>query len=134
MKTGKTGLPRSINRADEFFILQEKRKQIRIEGDGYVIREFDYSDCDSLAENANNNKIWNNLMDYFPRPYARQDAFANFHYEKLYTIVFSTNPRSMYVSLKAGYQQEAVLHHTAIKNGQLVDFYYFCKMCPGNLH
>ncbi len=203
MKTGKTGLSRSINRADEFFILQEKREQIRIEGDGYVIREFDYSDCDSLAENANNNKIWNNLMDHFPHPYTRQDAFdyismvkampgkpmrfvievegkavgsigfgsegdvervaaevgywigekywghgimhkvlkditdyafTNFHYEKLYTIVFSTNPGSMHVSLKAGYQQEAVLHHAAIKNGQLVDFYYFCRMRPENLN
>lgn len=57
-------------------------------------------------------------------------AFRNFHYEKLYTIVFSTNPASMRVSLKAGFQQEAVLHHAAVKNGQLVDFYYFCKMRP----
>ena len=36
-------------------------------------------------------------------------AFQNFHYEKLYTIVFSTNPASMHVSQKAGYRQEAVL-------------------------
>lgn len=55
-------------------------------------------------------------------------AFQNFHYEKLYTIVFSTNPASMHVSQKAGYRQEAVLHHAAVKNGHLVDFYYFCKM------
>lgn len=49
-------------------------------------------------------------------------AFQNFHYEKLYTIVFSTNPASMHVSQKAGYRQEAVLHHAAVKNGHLVDF------------
>ena len=197
MKTGKTELPRSTSGADEFFILQGKKQGVRIEGEGYVIREFSYSDCESLAENADNNKIWNNLMENFPHPYTKQDAFdyismvkampgkpmrfaievegkavgsigfgsegdvervtaevgywigekywghgimskvlediteyafQNFHYEKLYTIVFSTNPASMHVSQKAGYRQEAVLHHAAVKNGHLVDFYYFCKM------
>lgn len=197
MKTGKTELPRSEYGADEFFILQGKKQGVRIEGDGYVLREFNYSDCESLAANADNSKIWNNLMDNFPHPYTKQDAFdyismvkampgkpmrfaievggravgsigfgsegdvervtaevgywigedywghglmhkvlrdittyafSNFHYEKLYTIIFSTNPGSMHVSLKAGYVQEAVLKHAAIKNGQLVDFYYFARL------
>ena len=75
MKTGKTELPRSTSGADEFFILQGKKQGVRIEGEGYVIREFSYSDCESLAENADNNKIWNNLMDNFPHPYTKQDAF-----------------------------------------------------------
>ena len=61
--------------SDEFFILQGKKQGVRIEGEGYVIREFSYSDCESLAENADNNKIWNNLMDNFPHPYTKQDAF-----------------------------------------------------------
>ena len=78
MKTGKTELPRSTSGADEFFILQGKKQGVRIEGEGYVIREFSYSDCESLAENADNNKIWNNLMDYFPLPYSNQDAFDYF--------------------------------------------------------
>lgn len=39
------------------------------------MREWRFSDCDSLAENANNEKIWNNVMDHFPHPYTKQDAF-----------------------------------------------------------
>ena len=74
MKTGKTELPRSTSGADEFFILQGKKQGVRIEGEGYVIREFSYSDCESLAENADNNKIWNNLMDNFPHPYTKREA------------------------------------------------------------
>ena len=38
MKTGKTELPRSTSGADEFFILQGKKQGVRIEGEGYVIR------------------------------------------------------------------------------------------------
>lgn len=196
MKTSKIDLPRSKNRGNEFFILQEKQS-VRIEGEGYVLREFSYSDCESLAENANNDKIWNNLMDHFPHPYTKQDAFdyismvqatpgpltrfaidvngkavgsigfssegdiesvtaeigywigekywghgimhkvlndvteyafRNFHYAKVYALVFSYNPASMHVLEKAGYQLEAVLHKAAVKNGQLIDFYYYSKM------
>ncbi|MEG0795837.1 MAG: GNAT family protein [Odoribacter sp.] len=197
MKTGKTELPRSKSGADEFFILRGKKQEVRIIGDGYVLRELSFSDCESFAENANNTKIWNNLMDHFPHPYTKQDAFdyismvkampgmpmrfaievdgvavgsigfgsegdvervtaevgywigekywghgivhkvlediteyafRYFHYEKLYAIVFSSNPPSMHVLERAGYQQEAVLHHAAVKNGKLVDFCYFCRM------
>lgn len=197
MKTSDIDLPRSANRGDEFFILPENKQNVRIEGDGYVLREMSYSDCESLARNADNDKIWNNLMDHFPRPYTRQDAFdyismvkampglpmrlaievggnavgsigfssegdveritaeigywigeeywghgimskvvtditryafENFHYEKLYALVFSTNPGSMHVLEKAGYQLEAVLHKAVVKNGKLIDFYYYSKM------
>ena len=191
MKTSENDLPRSTNKGDEFFILQKERQSVRIEGDGYVIRELNYSDCESLAENANNEKIWNNLMDHFPHPYTKQDAFdyismvkampgkpmrfaieidgkavgsvgfgsegdvervtaeigywrhgvmwhvvrdlttyafENFHYQKIYAIVFDYNQGSQHVLQKAGYKLEAILHKAAVKNGKMVDFYYFSKM------
>lgn len=197
MKTSEIDLPRSIQRGDKFFHLRQKIKQVRIEGDGYVLRELSYADCDSLAENANNEKIWNNVMDHFPHPYTREDAFDyismvgampgspmrfaieidgkavgsigfgsegdiervtaeigywlgekywgrgimskvlrdvtnyafdNFHYEKIYALIFSYNEGSMQVAKKAGYMLEAVLHKAAIKNGRLIDFYYYSRM------
>ncbi len=45
------------------FLFYREKQEVRIIGDGYVLREFSYSDCESLAANANNSKIWNNLMD-----------------------------------------------------------------------
>ena len=75
MKTGVSDLPRSMNQGNEFLMLREKKHGIRIEGEGFVVREWRFSDCDSLAENANNEKIWNNVMDHFPHPYTKQDAF-----------------------------------------------------------
>lgn len=197
MKTSRSDLPRLQNEGTEFFISQKRRQPVRIKGDGYVIRELVYSDCESLAENANNEKVWNNLMDHFPHPYTPNDAlayinmvkavsgwpmhfaiemdgkavgcigfssegdvervtaevgywlgekywghgimakvveditryaFMHFHYEKLYAIVFSYNPASMHVLQKAGYRLEAVLRKAAVKNGQLIDFYQFCRM------
>ena len=68
-------LPRSMNQGNEFLMLREKKHSVRIEGEGFVVREWRFSDCDSLAENANNEKIWNNVMDHFPHPYTKQDAF-----------------------------------------------------------
>ena len=38
------------------------------------IREWRQADIDSLAEHANNVKVWRNLHDGFPRPYTRADA------------------------------------------------------------
>ena len=75
MKTGVSDLPRSVNQGNEFLMLREKKHRVRIEGEGFVVREWRFSDCDSLAENANNEKIWNNVMDHFPHPYTKQDAF-----------------------------------------------------------
>lgn len=197
MKTSENDLPRSTNKGDKFFILQKERQSVRIEGNGYVIRELNYSDCESLAENADNEKIWNNLMDHFPHPYTKQNAFdyismvkamsgkptrfaieiegravgcigfgsegdvervtaeigywigekywghglmsqvvkdltryafENFHYQKIYALVFDYNQGSQHVLGKAGYKLEAILHKAAVKNGRIVDFYYFSKM------
>ena len=40
----------------------------------YVLREWRLSDAASLAENANNINIWNNVRDYFPNPYSEEDG------------------------------------------------------------
>ena len=37
-------------------------------------REWQISDIQSLAENANNINVWNNLRDYFPNPYSEEDG------------------------------------------------------------
>ncbi|WP_279112456.1 GNAT family N-acetyltransferase [Butyricimonas virosa] len=52
-------------------------------------------------------------------------AFETFGYQKLYALVFDYNPGSMRVLEKAGYQLEAVLHKAAVKNGKVIDFYYY---------
>ena len=38
------------------------------------LREWRLSDVASLAENANNINIWNNLRDAFPHPYSEEDG------------------------------------------------------------
>jgi len=38
------------------------------------LREWRLSDATSLAENANNIHIWNNLRDRFPHPYSEEDG------------------------------------------------------------
>lgn len=197
MKTSRVDLPRSMNGAYEFLTWQKQRQQVRIGGQGYVLREWQYSDCDSLAANANNVKIWNNVMDHFSYPYTKQDAFdyismvkampaepmrfaievdgkavgsigfssegdieritaeigywlgeeywgrgimpevvkeiaryafEHFHYEKVFALVFDYNPASMRVLEKAGFKLEAVLHKAAVKNGKVIDFYYYSMM------
>jgi RimJ/RimL family protein N-acetyltransferase len=40
----------------------------------FILREWQLSDAASLAENANNINIWNNVRDYFPHPYSEQDG------------------------------------------------------------
>jgi RimJ/RimL family protein N-acetyltransferase len=40
----------------------------------FILRELQMSDAESLAENANNINIWNNLFDIFPHPYSIEDA------------------------------------------------------------
>ena len=39
-----------------------------------MIRDWRDDDATSLARYANNRKIWSNLRDGFPYPYARDDA------------------------------------------------------------
>lgn len=197
MKTSINDLPRSTNQGKEFLILRDRTHSVVIEGEGFVVREWRFSDCDSLAANANNQKIWDNVMDHFPHPYTKQDAFdyismvqvmptppmrfaievdgqavgsigfssegdiervtaevgywlgedywgrgimpkvvaavtkyafETFKFQKIYALVFDYNPGSMRVLEKAGYQLEAVLHKAAVKNGKVIDFYYYCVM------
>jgi len=40
----------------------------------FELREWRLSDAASLAENANNINIWNNVRDYFPHPYSEEDG------------------------------------------------------------
>ena len=40
----------------------------------FELREWQLSDVASLAENANNINIWNNVRDYFPHPYSEKDG------------------------------------------------------------
>ena len=40
----------------------------------FELRELQLSDAASLAENANNINIWNNVRDYFPHPYSEKDG------------------------------------------------------------
>lgn len=42
----------------------------------YILRKWTLSDRESVAENANNIHIWNNLRDYFPNPYTVEDGEA----------------------------------------------------------
>jgi ribosomal-protein-alanine N-acetyltransferase len=44
-----------------------------------ILRKFQSSDKDQLAELANNKNIWNNVRDYFPHPYTDQDAMEFIH-------------------------------------------------------
>jgi RimJ/RimL family protein N-acetyltransferase len=41
---------------------------------GFELREWQLSDVASLAENANNINIWNNMRDGFPYPYSEEDG------------------------------------------------------------
>ena len=40
----------------------------------FILREWQISDASSLAENANNINIWNNLRDALPHPYSIEDG------------------------------------------------------------
>jgi RimJ/RimL family protein N-acetyltransferase len=40
----------------------------------FTLREWRLSDAASLAENANNIRIWNNLRDALPHPYTEEDG------------------------------------------------------------
>jgi RimJ/RimL family protein N-acetyltransferase len=40
----------------------------------FILREWQLSDAVSLAENANNINIWNNLRDALPHPYSVEDG------------------------------------------------------------
>ena len=41
----------------------------------FILRKWQSGDEQSLAENANNYKVWKNLKDIFPHPYTITDAY-----------------------------------------------------------
>jgi len=160
----------------------------------FELRRWQPDDAKSLAENANNIKIYNNLRDALPHPYSLEDArrfieatlkkglpttnfaitvdkkavgsigivvqedvqrisaemgywlgenywgrgimsrvikqmtdyvFANFDIIKIYAIPFDFNTASQKVLQKAGFELEAILKKAAVKNGKIVDLYYY---------
>ncbi|MDR0505501.1 MAG: GNAT family N-acetyltransferase [Dysgonamonadaceae bacterium] len=160
----------------------------------FTLREWQPSDATSLAENANNINVWNNVRDYFPHPYCEKDgdtfilavlrgemgiqraivvdnkavggigAFPKTDVEritaeigywlgeeywnkgivtqavrefteyiflnlpeilKICAPVFDFNLASQRVLQKAGFESEAILKQAAIKNGKIIDLYYY---------
>lgn len=47
---------------------------MKIEREKYILRQLNINDADSIAKHANNINIWNNVRDYFPHPYVKQNA------------------------------------------------------------
>ncbi len=47
---------------------------MKIDRNMFAIRPWEIEDVASLAEQANNIRIWNNVRDYFPHPYTEIDA------------------------------------------------------------
>jgi len=160
----------------------------------FLLREWQLTDKISLARNANNINVWNNVRDYFPHPYTETDAeqfigntllkakpstdfaividdkvvggigvvpqtdveriaieigywlgedywnkgimtnavkqmvayvFENFPIVKIYASIFEFNDASKKVLEKAGFTLEAILKKSAIKNGKVIDLYYY---------
>jgi RimJ/RimL family protein N-acetyltransferase len=166
---------------------------MRIKTDKFTLREWNSSDYESLAENANNINVWNRVRDFFPHPYTIDDAkayidmimqsprpenfaievegkavggigivpgsdverlsaeigywlgekywgkgimtevvkiisqyvFNNTDFIRLFAPVFAFNEGSAKVLEKAGYTKIGVLHKAAIKNGKIIDMYYY---------
>ena len=47
---------------------------MHIMNQNFELREWRLSDAASIAENANNIRVWNNLRDALPHPYSEQDG------------------------------------------------------------
>lgn len=47
---------------------------MKIKKANFILRPWMEGDCASLAEQANNKAIWNNVRDSFPHPYTENDA------------------------------------------------------------
>lgn len=52
--------------------------------DTFQLRPFKLQDAASLARHGNDRRIWDQVRDRFPRPYARMDAKAWIEYVKSY--------------------------------------------------
>jgi len=57
-------------------------------------------------------------------------AFTNFQLQKIYAPVFDFNIASQKVLQKAGFEREAILKQTAIKNGTIIDLHYYSLFKP----
>lgn len=55
---------------------------MELTGKNFVLREWREEDLESIAENANNINVWNNLRDSFPHPYTPDDARTFFEIVK----------------------------------------------------
>ncbi len=159
----------------------------------FELREWELTDCFSLAEHINNIKIWNNVRDGLPHPYTLQDAeayirmvqtkpfvqdfaivvdgkavggvgivpmsdvgrvsaeigywlgeaywgrgimseavrlLADYTFRepeklRLFAHVYEYNFASMKVLEKAGFTKLTILRKAAIKNGKVIDAYYY---------
>ncbi len=64
----------------------------------YTLRPLQNEDAESLAKNANNINIWNNVRDYFPNPYTLQDAYNFIEYtrqkEQLENLTIAINGKA----------------------------------------
>jgi RimJ/RimL family protein N-acetyltransferase len=68
---------------------------ILLQTDDFRLRPWRSGDEASLAEHANNYKIWLNLRDTFPNPYTRQDARTWVQYA-------NTFPNSLNLAIEVG--------------------------------
>lgn len=149
----------------------------------FELREWELTDCFSLAEHINNIKIWNNVRDGLPHPYTLQDAeayirmvqtkpfvqdfaivvdgkavggvgivpmsdvgrvsaeigywlgeavrlvadytFRETEILRLFAHVYEYNFASMKVLEKASFTKLTILRKAAIKNGKVIDAYYY---------
>lgn len=72
---------------------------------GFTIREWRLEDAESLAENANNVKIWNNLRDCFPSPYSLEDAYD-------FIRSATGNPQSSHFAIATGEKIAGAIGYT----------------------
>jgi RimJ/RimL family protein N-acetyltransferase len=56
----------------------------------FELREWRLTDVKSLAENANDIELWNNLRDFIPNPYSEKDAE-----EFIKTVSSQENPKTI---------------------------------------
>jgi len=52
-------------------------------------------------------------------------SFSNFPIKKLYASIFDFNKASQKVLEKAGFEKEAILKQSAIKNNRIIDLHYY---------
>lgn len=101
------------------------------------VRSFRATDAEELARHANNRRVWLQLRDRFPHPYAIDDArrfiattalagftrfaFPAYDLERLYAVPFASNTASCRVLQKVGFQLEGRMRRSAIKDGKVLD-------------